>query len=265
MKARRSVSAILTTAGMGLMLIQGGPQLLTAAPALRTAQQAVNSAQTKLTASQQAWNKAEQSWTMAQAAQQNASNKVTQARQAATKKHGAELGLSAAIAEREAASGQINERLKTIEVALKGRPDYEVAEKETEAARNRLSEVWNEKTLSEEEQRKLEPELAARIRRPTEMLKEAEAKDTGLREARQRFQSVTRKLVSLQAQLKKEVEADPVVTKAIEQERQTAAALMAAQKVALLAQQNLHTAQLNLDRQNQQLQAAMTQPHRRHR
>ena len=48
-------------------------------------------------------------------------------------------------------------------------------------------------------------------------------------------------------------------------QKQTAAALETAQNAAAIAQQNLGNAQMDLTRQNQQLQAAMAQTHRRQR
>src|SRR5438128_3737577 len=104
-------------------------------PRVRTAQQAYNSAPSKANEARQQWDKAQQDFAAAFGDQQSASNKLFQARQAAAQKHGAELGLTAAVAEREAASRQMSARRKAIETELKRRGDYQDAQRDTDAAR----------------------------------------------------------------------------------------------------------------------------------
>src|SRR5213594_3656485 len=82
---------------------------------VRTAQQALDAAQTKLSQAQQRWSKAQQDLATAQAAAHATSNKLHQARQTAAQQHGADIGMTAAVSERDSALRQINTRRKTIE------------------------------------------------------------------------------------------------------------------------------------------------------
>ena len=91
---------------IGLLPLGGSAQAATANSRVRTAQQAFNAAQTKLNTARQASDKAQQDLAKAQSAFQGASNHVQQARQGAAQKHGAEIGMTAAIGERDAATRQ---------------------------------------------------------------------------------------------------------------------------------------------------------------
>jgi len=250
----------------GLLSIGLQPPALAATAQVRTAEQAVNAAQAKLGTAQQGLAKAQRDFTQGQSAQQAATNRVQQARQAAAQTHGAELGMTAAITERDAAFHQIQARRKAIEAALKSSVDYQAAERETETARRRLSELPDEKSLTEEQQEKLKAELSARIRLPTEMRKTAEAKDAEMQQATQHYQAAGKKIVALQPRLKRMIDSDPGVTEAAAGEKQAATALEEAQKKLTRAEQDYTIAQSNLDSQNQRLQSAIAQSrhHRRY-
>src|SRR2546426_9723735 len=226
-------------------------------PRVRTAQQAYNSAQSKANQARQQWDKAQQDFASALGAQQSASNKLFQARQAAAQKHGAELGLTAAVAEREAASRQMSARRKAIETDLKRRGDYQDAQRDTDAARKRLSELGSDKPLAEEERAKQASELAAAIRLPTEMLKKAEGNDPELRKAIERWQAANKKIVELQRPLKKAMDADPAVTQAVTNEKQAATAVEQARAEVKRTEQAVNAAQAGLDRQTAQLETAI--------
>src|SRR5262249_15160209 len=137
----------------------------TAAQRVQTAEQGLNTAQTKFNQARQSWDKAQQELVKAESAQQSASNRVHQARQVASQKHASELGMTAAIAERDAALHQINARRSAIDVDLKRQSAFQEAAKQSEAARHRLSEIPEDKSLNEEQQTKLSSALAAQIRR----------------------------------------------------------------------------------------------------
>jgi chromosome segregation ATPase len=232
-------------------------------PRVRTAQQAYNSAQSKVNQARQQWDKAQQDFASALAAQQSASNKVVQARQAAARKHGAELGLTAVVAERDTALRQMSARRKAIEADLKPRGDYQDAERETEAARKRLGELGSDKSLAEDERARQASELAAAIRLPTEMLKKAEANDSELRKATDRWQAANKKILELQHPLKKAIDADPAVTQAVTNEKQAATALEQARGEVKRTEQTFTTAQAGLDRQTAQLETAIDLSRRR--
>lgn len=226
---------------------------------VRTAQQALNTAQTKFNNAQQAWNKAQQDLTKAQAAHQTSSNRLHQARQTAAQKHAADLGMTAAASERDAASRQMEARRNSIEAELKTLREYQAAEKEADAARARLGDLPDDKSLTPAQQQTLGSELAAKLKRPTEMRKEAGSRDPAMQQAVQRWQSAEKKIAELQPKLKKAIDSDPAVTKAVQEEKQTLAALEKARNAATRAEQDASTAQANLDRHNQQLQAAIAQ------
>ena len=232
---------------------------------VRAAQQALITAQTKFGTAQRAWNHAQEDFTRAQTQFQNATNRVHQMRQAAAQRLAAELGMTAAVSEREAASRHIEARRTAIEAGLRTHSDYQTAEKQTEAARKRLLDLSQDKSLTEEQQQKLASELAARIRHPTEMRKEAEARDADMQKATQSWQTAGKRIVELQPRLKKAIDSDPSVTKAAQEEKQTATALEKARTAATRVEDALMTAQANLDNRNQQLQAAILYSRRRYR
>src|SRR5207245_1908985 len=133
---------------------------------------------------------------------------------------------------------------------------YQEAEKQSETARHRLSELPEDKSLTAEQQTKLASELAVQIRRPTELRKQAEEHDPEMRQAMETWQAAGKKIAQLGPQLKKSIDSDPAVTKAVEQAQQTLAALEKARTAVTRGAQNVNTAQSNLDRQNEQLAAA---------
>ena len=232
---------------------------------VRSAQQAFNSAQAKLTTMQQTWNKAQGELGKAQLSHQGASNKLQQTRQIAAQKHGAEAGMSAAISARDTAAHQIKARRSALGTELKNSGAYRDAEKEAEAARKHLGELADDKSLSEVQQQKLASELAGKIRRPTEMRKEAETSDGDIQQATERLQAAGKRITALQPQLKRLIDSDPAVTNAMGEEKQAATNLENARTRARRAEQDFNTAQWNVDRQSQQLQAAMTQRRGRRR
>ena len=224
---------------------------------IRTAQQALSTAQTKANQSRQAWEKAHQELAKAQSAHQKASNQVYQARELSARQHAPEVGMAEVITERDAAWRQINARRNRLAAEVKVRPDYQSAEKEAEVARQRLTELPQDKSLSEDEQKDLSSDLSARIRRPGELRKETETKDKELREATERWQSASKKITQLQPLLKRAIDEDPAVTKAMEAEKQATSALDKAQTTLTRAEHDLNAAQANVDRQNELLQSAM--------
>jgi chromosome segregation ATPase len=248
--------------------LMGSPRLGTAQAAtansrVRTAQQAFNTAQTKLNTARQTFDKAQQDIAKAQSACQAASNQVHQARQSAAQKHGTEIGMTAAIAERDAAAHKINTRRNTIDAELKTRADYQAAERDTDTARKRLSDLSEDKSLTDDQRQKLVSELSAKIRRPTEMRKAADAADPQMQQGIEQIQAAAKKIVALQPQVKKAIDSDPTVVRAIEQEKQAGTALEKARSLVTRAEQDFNTAQSNLNRQNDQLQAALSQSRRR--
>jgi chromosome segregation ATPase len=232
-------------------------------PRVRTAQQAYNSAQSKANQARQQWDKAQQDFAGALAAQQTASNKVVQARQAAARKHGAELGVTAAVAERDAGLRQMSVRRRAIETDLKQRGAYQDAERATEAARKRLGDLGSDKSLADEERAKQASDLAAAIRLPTEMLKKAEANDAELRKATERWQAANKRILELQHPLKKAMDADPAVTQAVANEKQAATTVEQTRGEVKRAEQALNTAQEGLNRQSAQLETAIDLSRRR--
>jgi chromosome segregation ATPase len=247
----------------GLSPLSDRAHAASASNRVRTAQQALNTAQTKLNGARQALDKAQQDLGKTQSALQTASNQVHHARLSAAQKHGAEIGMTAAIAERDAATHRINERRKVLEAELKKRSDYQAAERDTDAARQRLSELPDDKSLTDEQREKSASELAARIRRPTEMHKEVEDADQQMQQAKQDLQAAGKKIAALQPQVKKAIDSDPAVTKAVEQEKQAVTALEKARTGSTRAEQDFNTAQGHVDRQNELLAAAMAQSRRR--
>ena len=255
---------IATTVSLiGLLPLGGSAQAATASSRVHTAQQAFNTAQTKLNTARQASEKAQQDLSKAQSAFQVASNHVQQARQSAAQKHGAEIGMTAAIGERDAATHKINARRNAIEAEIKTRADYQAAVGDADAARKRLSDLPEDKSLTDEQRRKLTSELSAKIRRPTEMRKAADTGDPQLQQANEQMQAATKKIIGLQPQVKKAIDSDPAVTKAIEQEKQALTALEKARSAAARADQDFNTAQTTLNRQSDQLDAALAQSRRR--
>jgi chromosome segregation ATPase len=215
---------------------------------------------------QQAWAKTQQEFAKAQSEHQTASNRLQQARRGAAQKSAADLGVTTAVTERDAASRQINSRRNAIEKEIKTRSDYQTAEKETDEARARLIVLPEDKSLTDEQRENLGKELSAKIRRPTEMRKQLEAKDPEMLQALQHREAALKKIAELQPKLKKAIDSDPAVSKATEQEKQAASALEKARNAAARTELDFNTAQTNLDRQNQQLQAAIAQSHyRKHR
>ena len=228
--------------------------------------QAFNTAQTKLSQARQAFDKAQQEFLKGQSNHQTASNKLRQARLDAAQRHGAELGMTTAISDRNAASHEITGRRTTLEAQLKTESGYQAAETEADAARKRLGEISGDKSLTEAQQEKLGAELAAKIRRPTELRKKAEAEDGEIRQATELYQAAGKKIAALQPQLKKAIDSDPAVTKAAESEKQAAVALEKARTSAASKEQAFNIAQGTLDRDGQNLQAAIAQSRRtRHR
>src|SRR5258708_36399875 len=149
---------------LGLLLIAtlfallpfgGRAQAATASSRVRTAQQTFNTAQTKLNTARQASDKAQQDLAKVQSAFQAASNHGKQARQSPAKKHGAEIGMTAAIGERDAATHKINARRNALEAEIKTRADYQAAVADADAARKRLSDVAEDKSLTDEQRQKL--------------------------------------------------------------------------------------------------------------
>jgi chromosome segregation ATPase len=263
-KAKRSLLWTAKACLAGWFLLAAHAQAADAR--VTAAQKAFNTAQIKLNQARQAFDKTQQEFAKAQSAHQTTSNKLHQARQAAAQKHGADLGMSEAVLERDTAFHQITGRRTALEAQLKTERDYQVAENETEAARKRLEELPEDKSLTPDQQEKLGSELAAKIRRPTELRKKAETGDGEIQQAAERYQTAGKKIAALQPQLKKAIDSDPAVTKAAEQEKQAAAALEKARKAAASKDQELLTAQGNLDRHGQDLQAAIAQSRRvRHR
>jgi len=257
---------------LGLLLIAtlfalppfaGSAQAATASSRVRTAQQAFNTAQTKLNTAHQASDKAQQDLTKAQSALQSASNHVHQARQSAAQKHGAEIGMTAAIGERDAATHKINARRKAIETEIKTRADYQAAEQDADAARKRLIDLPEDKSLTDDQRQKVIAELSAKIRHPTEMRKGTESADPQMQQATEQIQAAAKKIVALQPQVKKAIDSDPAVIKAIEQEKQATTTLEKARTSAARADQDVNTAQANLNRQSDQLSAALGQSRRR--
>lgn len=230
---------------------------------VRTAQDAVTAAQTKLTLAQQSWGKAQQDFNAALAAHRTASNKVMQARQAAVQRHAPGIGMTAAAAERDTATRQLSARRKAIETELKGRDDFKLAMAEAEAARNRLSDLPDDRSLTEEQQQKLSSELAAKVRRPTELRKETEANDPEMKQITERLQTAGKKILELQPLLRQAIDTDPEVTRALEQEKKEAAAVEKERTTTTRLQQDVVSAELNLERQQQQLQATLAQTRRR--
>ena len=171
----------------------------------------------------------------------------------------------AAISERDAAARQVKARRSALEMNLKTHRDYQAAEKETEAARRRLSDLSGDTTLPEDQQQKLASELSGSIRRPTEMRKEAELSDGELQEAMRHRQDAEKKIFARQPQLKRAIDSDPALAKAAADEKQAAAHLEIARNHTLRAEQDFNTAQVNVERQNQQLQESMGQNRRRRR
>ncbi len=265
MKARLPSIGMTLVCLAGLPSIDPGARAAAASSQVRTAQQAVNAAQAKLGTAQQVLAKVQQDVMQAQSARQAATNRVQQARQIAAQTHGAELGMTVAVTERDAAFHQIQARRKAIEAALKSSGGYQAAEREAETARRRLSELPDEKSLTHEQQEKLRTELSAKIRRPTELRKEAEAKDAEMQQATQRYQTAGKRIAVLQPRLKRAIDSDPGVTEAAAEAQQAATALEKAQSKALRAEQDYNIAQSNLDSQNQRLQSAIAQSRHRKR
>jgi len=237
----------------------------TAQQRVRTAQQALDAGQTKLNQARQNWEKAQQEFTKAQSAEQTASNKLHQARSIAAQKHALALGLTAAVSERDAASHQVNLRRITLETELRKRQDYQEADEDANAARKRLGELSEDKSLSADAQTKLASEAAAAIRKPSEMRKEAEARDAQMRQAMERWQAAGKKIAALQLPVKKAVDTDASVIQALEQQKTALAAVEKARSAMNRAEQDFNTAQANLDRQGQQLETALEQSQRRMR
>ena len=243
--------------------------LLMAAPAhaavsarVRAAQTAFVKAQAKADQAGQDWEKARQDLASAQAAHLASSNQLHQARQAAAQKHAREVGMSAAITERETLSRQASARRKALAAALKSGAGYQAAEREAEEARQRLGDLPDDKSLTDEQREKLGSDLARKIRRPSELTKAAEADDSELKHITERLQSVQKKIVELQPEMKKAIDTDPLVVQAADKDKKTAAAIEKAREAVARAEQDANTAQASLGQQQQQLQAALAQARR---
>lgn len=250
-----------------VVLFAAGASLHTQAAVHRrvqAAEHAYTAAQAKLTTAQQNWTRIQQELSRAAAAHQAASNKVHAARLAAAQRHGAEVGMTAAVTERDAAARAVTARRDAIEHEMKSHSDYQAAEKDAEAARKRLGELADDKSLTEEQQQKLGSDLAAQIRHPTEMRKAAETKDNQMQKAARERQAAEKKIVELQPRLRRLIDSDPAVIKAQQEEKQMAAALEKARAASPRVESEVANAQIALDRQNQNLQAAIAQS-RRHR
>ncbi len=233
---------------------------------VRTAQAAVNNAQIKFNSAQQALGKAHEDLMKAQSTQQIAFTRLYQARQDATNRYATEFGITAELGQREAARHRIDARRNALEAELKTHSDYQAAEKETEAARHRLEELPEDKSLTDEQRQQIGSDLAAAIRRPTEMRKEAIAKDFEVQRETKHWQASAKKIAEVQPRLKKAIESDTAVMEAEREERRTATALEKAQAALSRTEQTLNAAQANLAAQNQQLETALAQSrHMRHR
>jgi len=251
-----------------MLLIGAGASLPCAQAAVnnrvQAAEHAYNAAQAKLNTAQQKWTQSQQELSKEVAAHQAASNKVHAARLAAAQLRGAEVGMTAAVTERDGAAREVNARRDAIERDMKSHSDYQAAEKDAEAARKRLGELSDDKSLTEEQQQKLGSDLAAQIRHPTEMRKAAEAKDNQMQKAARERQAADKKIVELQPRLRRLIDSDPAVIKAQQEEKQMAAALEKGRAASARVESDVANAQIALDRQNQNLQAAIAQS-RRHR
>ena len=177
----------------------------------------------------------------------------------AARRHAAELGMTAALSARDAATRQIQARRNAIEAELRTHRDYQTVENETDQARKRLSELPEDQSLTQEQREKVGAELAAKIRRPTEMRKEFEAADSEMQQETERWHTAAKRVAELQPQLKRAIDSDPAVIKAAQEEKQIAATLEKARPAVTRAEQAVTAAQGNLERQNQRLQAAMAQ------
>lgn len=255
MKRTSSAIQVLIYIGALLLFARQSP----AAPGANDSRQRPDVAQTRVTEARQAWAKEQQELSRAQLAYQSASNKVQAARQTALQQQAAKLGLTAAFLERDTALRQLQKRRTTLEGEIKLREEYQQAVKDTDEARKRLSEVSQDQSLLSDQRQKLAADLNAKIRRPSEIRKQAEGNDPGIQQALQRWQSAVKKVSELQAQVKMAVDSDPRVTEASEQEKAIALDLANARKSLTQAEQEFATAQANLSRQSQAMQRPMVQ------
>jgi len=225
-------------------------------PKVQDAKKQLDAAQDKLRTERQEYDKAKKANDQANAAQQAAAAELAKARQGVYDRHAGKIGLTAAAAERDAARQQVNSSRKGLQDELKRDPAYQNAGKSADVARERFSGLNDDKSLTEEKRQQLSTELAVTLRRPAEMEREREARDTVLQDAMSRFSATDRKVNELQAQLQKEMDADPAVKAASEKAKDAADRAAKARAAFAREQQQLNSAQAAVSREQQQYQQA---------
>ena len=228
----------------------------------------LHKAQQKLQTAQQALDKVLAQAQEAETARQMATNAFLKAQQTAAAKYGAQLGVFAAVADRDALEGEVVKMRKSLTAALHETPEYRTATNQAEQARQRLLGLEDDKSLTEPERGALRTELSASQRRPYDMKRDALAGDTRLREAARQLQAAQQKVASVAEQVRKFVAADPAVSRAHDEARKAGDKLAKIRKDQERPQRDVTTAQGNVDRAASLYEQALAQDKRynaRHR
>ena len=228
----------------------------------RQAKTNLDKAQQKLRTAQQAFDKALAQAQQAETDQQAATNAFLKAQQTAAAKYGAQFGVFAAAADRDAIEGEAANIRKSLTAALHERPEYQTAINQAEQARQRLLGLEDDKSLTEPERGLLRSELSRAVRRPYDLEHDAWGGDAKLREAARQLQAAQQKLASVAQEVHKSVAADPAVSRAHDAAKKAGDKLAKIRKDEERPQRDLNTAQVNVDRAANLYEQALAQDQR---
>jgi chromosome segregation ATPase len=242
---------------LSVVLLGISPQnIIWGATRVQQEQQQVNQAQKKARQTSQALEQARQALTQAETAQEKAAEKLKQAGAEASRQQSEKLGLPSILAERDAARTAVTQRQEAILRSLKTQAVYQDKIKAAESANERLRQLADDRSMSDDQRHKLMSELTVVTKGPMEMQKREFAADPKLKEASQRLQNADQKAARIQKELAKAVEADPEVRKARSEVKKAGEELEKARQALKEAEKEHNIAQSNLQRENQQLNQA---------
>lgn len=226
--------------------------------AAQSAKKAVTDAQKQVQSARSSLKTAEQSLQKAQAAVQSATQSARAAIQAAYKKHADELGLTQALAERQAAATELSQRKTALLTDLKSSRRYVDAKVAAEEASNQASKIRDDSSLSQDARDKQLSDLASKQRAPAELEHEQVENNTELTPIRQRYETADAKCRQLQAQVNKAAEGDEAVRSAKAEILQKSGAIKDEQQKVTAAQKALAQAEQDLQQDKKKAQQAQS-------